>query len=252
MAWTTMYLIGRWITLELECVSGAGAWTGTSETCFPGNPPGDGATRPYKTCYSSSTSTSSSESESESSLENKNWKILTYQEQRQVLQQLQLKHNHKNKKKTWVKPRGKNRELKRQKNSLLQIEIEGMLTPQTCGRERAFVMLILTPKSAPLLKASQRQPTCPFATFFSPAQQFPSGFLTLLPASTNVRQSARFIRALLQSMATGAPTGTAPWTAIHALNMHTMNNHEVLLQAMSCYVFFFFQINERMKEKDGE
>ncbi|RWW81069.1 hypothetical protein BHE74_00010563 [Ensete ventricosum] len=88
---------------------------------------------------------------------------------------------------------------------LLKWEVE---TPQADGRPMALVMLSLTPKVAPSLKASQRQAAAASLTTFLRAEQHCAcGLASVLPISTKVRQSARERSAEEQSMeAAGALT----------------------------------------------
>lgn len=78
---------------------------------------------------------------------------------------------------------------------------EGAETWQAAGSDIALVMLSVTPNCALLRKASQRHSASVFSTVFSPEQQVPSGFFAVLPAVTNVRQSAMFSTRLEQSTA---------------------------------------------------
>ncbi|RRT77276.1 hypothetical protein B296_00000029 [Ensete ventricosum] len=81
---------------------------------------------------------------------------------------------------------------------LLKWEVE---TPQADGRPMALVMLSLTPKVAPSLKASQRQAAAASLTTFLRAEQHCAcGLSSVLPISTKVRQSARERSAEEQSM----------------------------------------------------
>jgi hypothetical protein len=88
----------------------------------------------------------------------------------------------------------------------------GVLTLQTEGKARAFVMLMSRgiPRFAPPENASHKQCGSSFTTFFRLEQQSPSGFVKLLPCSTYVKQLARLSSAGVQSndgdgAATSAP-----------------------------------------------
>lgn len=90
------------------------------------------------------------------------------------------------------------REIKDPHLHLLKWEVE---TPQEDGRPMALVMLSLTPKVAPSLKASQRQAAAASLTTFLRAEQHCAcGLASVLPFSTKVRQSARERSAEEQSM----------------------------------------------------
>jgi len=65
-----------------------------------------------------------------------------------------------------------------------QLEAEGAETLQAAGRAVALVTFKTTPKEALLLKASQRHSASAFNTVLRPAQQVPSGFVTVLPFVT--------------------------------------------------------------------
>ena len=92
----------------------------------------------------------------------------------------------------------------------LQLVAEGAESLQRGGRVAALVTFKVTPREALLLKASQRQVASVCKTILSPAQQVPSGLVTLLPADTNERQSAMFNMRLEQSTA-GAGAADAWW-----------------------------------------
>ena len=65
-----------------------------------------------------------------------------------------------------------------------QFETEGAETLQAAGRAVALVIFKTIPKEALLLKAPQRHSASAFDTVLRPAQQVPSGFVTVLPFVT--------------------------------------------------------------------
>lgn len=91
-----------------------------------------------------------------------------------------------------------------------QLVAEGAETLQSEGSVWAFVTFKVTPREALLLKASHRHSASAFNTVLSAEQQDPCGFVTVLPACTNERQSAMFNTKVEQST-DAAGDGTAAW-----------------------------------------
>lgn len=88
----------------------------------------------------------------------------------------------------------------------------GAETRQAEGRSKALVMFNVTPNCAAFLKASHRHSAWVFNTFFSPEQQFPSGFFTVASPLTYVRQSA-MSRIMLEQSAAGTGAVAAMQTS---------------------------------------
>lgn len=93
-----------------------------------------------------------------------------------------------------------------------QLLTGGAETRQAEGRSKALVMFNVTPNCAAFLNASHKHSTSVFSTFFSPAQQFPSGFFALASPLTYDRQSA-MSRIMVEQSVAGAGAVAAEETS---------------------------------------
>lgn len=143
----------------------------------------------------------------------------------------------------------------------------GVVTPQIVGSLRALLTLILIPKeSAVLLPNSlHKQIGLPSINPANSGQHPLSGFVNLLPSSTNVKQSDIFVRAIKHPSSAGDGAKTAvsgagdwakaaadtpsPWNESDAKIKETMATTNVVVAILVfvigfglCYVFCFVDL----------